>query len=71
MYRAAIFPTGAPLVLGAKYWCFKSSEGPGVPPPFWCVRVSVCECVCVCVRAREHIGGRTRPHTDVSPLIHF
>lgn len=27
--------------------------------------------VCVCVCAREHIGGRTRPHTDVSPLIHF
>ena len=51
VYRAAIFPTGAPLVLGAKCWCFKSPEGPGVPPPFWCVRVSVCVCVCVCVCA--------------------
>lgn len=47
------FPTGAPLVLGAKCWCSESPEGPRSPAsPLVCMCASVC--VSVSTYVREH-----------------
>ena len=62
--RARCFPPGPPWRWEPSAGVLRAQEAPES-------RLPSGVCVCVRVRAREHIGGGTRPHTDVSPRIHF